>query len=278
MHNKIKPIPVESWEEFSELVFNKEPNDFGRYRSDFIFRGLSDWEYPLLTSLQRHCKHDLSLENNLIRNFKKYASLEIRNQDNIWEVISLAQHHNLPTRFLDWSYSPYVALHFATEDYSSDKDGIIWCVKYSDSIKFLPKKLKESLKKHRTTSFSVDTLVDVVDSLEKLNTMQKIKDSDELRKFALFLEPHSIDSRIINQYALFMFMSDNNQNIGEWLEENVEVKKIIIPRNKKLLFRDKLDQMNMNERIIYPGLDGLCIWMRRNYANASEMYKVKKKE
>lgn len=278
MKKSIEPITVQSWEEFSSLVFSKETNKFGRYRSDFIFRGLSNCKYPLLTSLQRHCKHDLSLESNLIRNFKKYASLEIRNQDNIWEILSLAQHHSLPTRFLDWSYSPYVALHFATEDYFSEDDGIIWCVKYTDSINFLPNKLKEPLEKNNATSFSVDTLNEVVDSLDKLKEMQRNEETGEEKEFALFLEPHSIDSRIINQYALFMFMSDREKIIDEWLEENIEVIKIKIPRDKKMIFRDNLDQMNMNERIIYPGLDGLCLWMRRNYANASEMYKVKKKE
>lgn len=44
------------------------------------------------------------------------------------EVISLAQHYGLPTRFLDWSYDYKSALYFALKDIVEkplDKDGVI---------------------------------------------------------------------------------------------------------------------------------------------------------
>ncbi|HYU78271.1 MAG TPA: hypothetical protein VEK56_04755 [Vicinamibacterales bacterium] len=46
----------------------------------------------------------------------------------------------------------------------------------------------------------------------------------------------------------------------EWM-----CRKVVIPVSAKLEIRDKLDQANVTERVMYPGLDGLCRWLRRYY-------------
>jgi len=263
-----KKIRIKSWEHFNEVVFEDSYNkEIERYRSDYLFRGLTSINYDLKTSLQRNCENTKSLEDKILRNFKKYCSLDIRNHDNIWEVISLGQHHQLPTRFLDWSYSPFVALHFATENIMSSDDGVVWCTKYTDAKNKMPQALSDYLFKDSINSYSIDTLYNKIKNLEELRQLEKVKG-----EFAIFMEPHSIDSRIVNQFAMFMFMSNSDSDIETWMKLNLETKKLIIPRELKLEFRDKLDQMNMNERIIYPGLDGVSKWIGRNYTSSKNMY------
>ena len=55
-------------------------------------------------------------------------------------------------------------------------------------------------------------------------------------------------------------------DVEEFLDRHTEkTTKYIIDKSLKWRLRDMLDQMNMNERSIYPGLDGLTQWIKRHY-------------
>ena len=264
---------AETWSDLQEFLFNNHDGCIDRFRSNYVYRGVSDKSFRLQTSIQRLGRKPTELEANLIRNFQKYSPINtlIDNYNNIWNWIALGQHHGLPTRLLDWTYSPYVALHFLTEDISTyDKDGIIWMVDF-DSIKdYYPDNLKNRLIKDHIFSLTSSELKDEIgDSIEAINDYL-----DKKQNAMIFFEPPSIDDRIVNQYAIFSFMLDSNSDKLEWLEGKSDIlKKIIIPKELKWEIRDKLDQANISERIIYPGLDGISKWLKRWYSEKNDSKK-----
>ena len=81
----------------------------------------------------------------------------------------------------------------------------------------------------------------------------------------VLLEPPSIDPRIINQYSYFSIVPMGMNSIEGFLKKTSNTTKYIISNNLRWRIRDMLDQMNINERILLPGLDGLAKWLSRHY-------------
>jgi hypothetical protein len=264
---------VESWDELQSYLFNVYESDKDRFRSKYAYRGVSDKNYGLETSIQRIGRLPSQVENHLIRNFQKYSPINtlVDDYNNIWNWISLGQHHGLPTRLLDWTFSPNVALHFLTDDINTfSKDGLIWIVDFVETKNHLPSDLQKKLNEQKTLSFTSVELKEYIGNSIKEIENYEMNNGNAL----LFFEPPSIDDRIVNQFALFSFMLDPNSDKKSWLESNKHLyKRIIIPATLKWEIRDKLDQSNITERIIYPGLDGISKWLGRWYREKSDAKK-----
>ena len=289
-----RDIRVSSWSELQERLYAESWNDvLRRFRSRYAFRGVPGATDDLSTSLERLADEESArFEMHMLRNFRKYAAQDAAGRpfagDSTWNWLALAQHHGLPTRLLDWTFSPYVALHFMTQRVDLfHLDGAVWCVDYARAHASLPESLGVALEAEQADVFTAEMLDGAgAASLAQLAEMETARPAgegttdgaragsgeprttgaDAEGAFVLFIEPPSLDQRIINQFALFSLMSRPVGRLDAWLSRNLDVyQRLIVPAELKWEVRDKLDQANITERVLFPGLDGLSRWLTRYY-------------
>ena len=257
-----EPLRPSTWSELLEALYAGSWNaSLGRFRSPYAFRGQTLASEDLSSRLLRLTAGRAGVERlelHLLRNFRKYAYHQ-GYTDSIWHWLALAQHRGLPTRLLDWTYSPFVALHFATANLAHmNEDGVVWTINFVEANRSVPRRLKRIMTAEGSDTATVDML----------GAFGSLRDFDRLSRtpFVVFLEPPSLDPRITNQLALFSLMSSASATLDDWLAEHPKLaRRVILPASLKWEVRDKLDQANVNERVLFPGLDGLSRWLTRYY-------------
>ena len=262
----IKEVRITSVEELIPLLSDQRYRpELKRNRCNYVYRGMPNIDYKMTTSLRRNCKAlERTLEPAILKNFAKYAVIEEPSVANsVWRQMILGQHHGLPTRLLDWTHSALVALHFAvTEEnleHMAEHDCMVWRIDIDELHSLLPEKYRRVMRENKAEVFSVDMLTQAAGSLSEY-------DADMGREAMVVIEPPSINQHIVNQYAFFSVIPLDMEDVEDFLDRHTEhTVKYVIDRDLRWRVRDMLDQLNMSERIVYPGLDGLSKWIARHY-------------
>jgi len=263
----MRTLVIHSLGEFVDRVTPLEPDPVtGRRRVTGVYRGSSNAKNPLFTSLDRlggihppHTKADL--EEHILRNYMRYSRPHLGSDPiNDWEQLVSAQHHGVPTRLLDWTYSPLVAAFFATRmlPAGTERDRAVWRLDW--------KSLHEK--------FEFPALSLLIKDLDELFckdghfTPWKLIRRGAQRDFACLLEPPSMDQRIVAQAAVFTLCSDKTRPFDAFLDDHGlggALTKYVIPADEVGRLRDQLDLVGVDERRLFPDLDGVAAAIRRYY-------------
>jgi tRNA G37 N-methylase Trm5 len=201
-----------------------------------LFRGVRKKSYALTCSVGRHktkdgAALDVRAEKIMLNLFKQKAHEFIKDHDgDDLALLSIAQHHGLPTRLLDWSKNPLVALFFAVKD------------------DFLASEEQEDSK----------VFVYVPKSKIELNANFDPFAVKEVKRYA----PRYWHPRISAQLGVFTVHNDPN---SEWVSSDVTEWYIAHAARRDIKLA--LNKMGFNSGSLFPDLGGISEqikWLRTN--------------
>lgn len=140
-----------------------------------IYRGQADASWPLKANVFRD-NYSEHKEKNIYEIVKKYNFKEFARQDFFIDELIRMQHYGIPTRLLDWSYNPLIALYFAvSSEKEKDNDGSVY---------------QASLEKNRIYSFnsvefkSISALLQA-DAEQSVISFNKVDDEKTIKEILL---------------------------------------------------------------------------------------------
>lgn len=247
----------------------KEINKFESY---YLFRGQANASWKLESSLERVVgQKNWSKEN--AKKFEDFSLEKFRSKFHLYDRentppsskfswLSTMQHYGVPTRLLDFTESPYVALYFALESSVTgcQNDMALYAVNYREVRSRTLKYIKE---KKKTVSDQQDKVFEEV--FDKYSY-----------EVAWIEEPEYFNARLERQQGSFLFSDNLGRRIHDVLElphySSTDVKKLVICSKLVVNIYDLLQKMNINRRNLFGDLDGLARSVRMDMQINSRKY------
>ncbi len=197
-----------------------EPNDVLIYRGQIY--GSDKWRL-IPKAFRPEFNH---IKERLVLNRWKKLAIEYINPlpSDLWNLISIAQHYGLPTRLLDWTNSPLVALYFALANPKKEINPSIFIFKTIGYI------ISEDSggKGHEENPFEIT-----------------LSNSVHL--------PYKIDKRISIQKGLFTVHQDPiRETVESAFDEVYEIK---LDKSKTSIFRNELNLFGITKDYLFPSLE-----------------------
>jgi hypothetical protein len=249
-----KTVPCNSWNDFlSQIAQLRGPAE---HPARHLFRGHAHSDWMLRSSLGRIAEtaklDDLKavpIEKLLLESFIRHAHhllppSMLADDSDLLHWWSVMRHYRAPTRLLDWTRSPFVALYFASVEEPAN-DGAVWAVS-ENKLDQLGPDSRDLLDKDQTSFFwktRVRAHFAVVDSTrpsERMNAQQGV---------------FTVTNAIVSNHEQFISHLSAPQ-----LENNLV--KIEIKAACKIEMLERLREMNVHGLSLFPGIDGVGAMIR----------------
>jgi len=211
------------------------------------YRGQASKEWGLTPHYLR--LNNAQSESTLLKRFKQSAAMLIdTTPKESFDWLFLMQHYGVPTRLLDWSESPLVALYFAVENLvdHGNEDGALWLLYPTELNKHAHINNKEE--EDYIPSFEDEELVNY--SVESLKTNPRI----QLLPVATIATRNN--SRIQAQLGVFTIHHHENVAIEE-IGDKDHVVKLVIPSGSKQLIKNQLSLLGFSKFQLFPELSSV---------------------
>ncbi|MFA6998372.1 MAG: FRG domain-containing protein [Victivallaceae bacterium] len=252
----IQEIEIKSSEDLIQKM-NELPNHY-------IYRGHSDAGWKLESTLERVLGQKWSAPN--ARKFEEHSYNTFKSKYHIYNStehspqsklswLSVMQHYGVPTRLLDFTESPYVALYFALETYNPllKKNFAIFAVDYTavmnNSIDFIKKKDAKFVEAHESIQHQKDEIFD--------------ETVDRFSYDILWVtEPIKFNARMDRQSGTFLISGNREKTVESLilsgLYDNCSIIKYVIHSDLYESVYALLRKMSINSKSIYGDLSGLA--------------------
>ena len=250
-------IEVTTWTEAKVL--------FDEIDQHFVFRGQRNSEWLLRTSIERTSFFAKSyhVEKDFVKDFQRGAftyanNIPLPKDDDYLSWLSLMQHHGAPTRFLDFSFSPFIAAFFALEN--TDTNSAVWAIEKDHLKEDLHHKFKNGFKYHEDIFFDLKGEV-----FNRIFNENKISCVFPVRPFVT-------NKRFIQQQSVFVSLGNSNETFMQQLQKYFypeylknHVIKVVLPNEIKDEALYDMNRMNINRCTLFSDLDGYSSYLKKYY-------------
>lgn len=250
----------------------------GYYHSHlFLFRGEAKADYTLIPALYRTTtSQDITYkiymesdcERSIIHQFitEAMSYADSISTEDIFRWVQYAQHFGVPTRLLDWTANPLVALYFACCS-NPQANGKIYILH--------PDLYAQIVNKDNKNNMIGKTIKDEV--------YKTIWEKEKTFSYPIIFKPYYFDKRMSAQSSWFMVWGERKKPLDKIIEElemsgkgsswfrvrnkegiiyettqeDTALSSIVIPSDNKKMILHELNRVNINKATLFPGLDGI---------------------